>query len=385
MTGIRPNGFPLYLDYQATTPLAPEALEAMMPYLTTHYGNPHSASHAYGWQGEGALDKARKQIADVLAATPETVTFTSGATEANNLILKGLMLRFGGERPHLVTVETEHKCVLEAARVLEGAGFDVTRLSVKADGLIDLDDLAAAVTEKTALVSVMAVNNEIGVIQPLREICDMAHAKGALVHSDAAQAFTKIPLPTGPNGVDYLSLSAHKIYGPKGIGALWIKDGAPKPIAQQDGGGQEAGIRSGTQAPFLAVGFGRAAEIAYAVMDSEDDRLRDLRDRFLGGLKAHEARYRINGSLASRFPGNLNISFEGIDGARLLTSLTSLAVSSGAACASAEAGPSYVLDGIGVPDELREATLRIGFGRQTSIEDVDYAIAEVSRVYAALQ
>lgn len=376
---------PLYLDYQATTPLLKPALDAMMPYLTDHYGNPHSASHAYGWRAEGIVEKARAQIAKPLQSGPETITFTSGATEANNLVLKGIMMRLGAKRPHLVTLETEHKCVLETANSLENAGYKVTRLGIRPDGLVDLDRLEDAVTSETALISIMAVNNEIGVIQPLKEIGAIAARKGALVHSDAAQAYSKIPLLPAQWGVSFLSLSGHKLYGPKGVGALWVAPDAPRPVAQIDGGGQEGGLRSGTLAPALVAGFGAAAAHAESCRQAEWDRLLGLQGRFLAGLDDAGIRYQINGCLQDRYPGNINISFPSVDGSTLISRLKNLAVASGAACASADATPSYVLEALNVPPALREATLRIGFGQPTTEADIDFTVAELASVIAAMQ
>ena len=365
---------PVYLDYQATTPLDRRVLDAMMPYLTEVFGNPHSSTHSFGWQAEAALDIAREQVAGVIGSAPEEIHFTSGATEANNLALKGIMDVWGKKRPHLVTVVTEHKCVLEAAAACERAGYSVTVLPVDADGLLDLDQLAEAVSEETALVSVMAVNNEIGVIQPLAEIGRIAHACGALFHTDAAQAFGKIPLDVDAMNIDLMSISAHKIYGPKGVGALYKRKGRQTALTpQMSGGGQESGIRSGTQAPALVAGLGKAAEIAALEMAQEQGRLAQLMQGFKAKLLAAIPDLIVNGDEQTRWVGNLNITVPGVDGDLLLASIRTLAVSSGAACASAVSGPSYVLAALGRTDAEAQASLRIGIGRFTSLEEMDYA------------
>lgn len=365
---------PVYLDYQATTPLDRRVLDAMMPYLTEVFGNPHSSTHAFGWQAEAALDIAREQVAGVIGSAPEEIYFTSGATEANNLVLKGIMDVWGKKRPHLVTVATEHKCVLEAAAACERAGYRVTVLPVGAEGLIDLDQLSAAVSDETALVSVMAVNNEIGVIQPLAEIGQIAHAHGALFHTDAAQAFGKIPLDVDAMNIDLMSISGHKIYGPKGIGALYKRKGRQTALTpQMSGGGQESGVRSGTQAPALVAGLGKAAEIAANEMAQEQGRLAQLMQGFKSKLVAAIPDLTINGDEDTRWIGNLNITIAGVDGDLLLASVRTLAVSSGAACASAVSGPSYVLAALGRTDAEAQASLRIGIGRFTTVEEMNYA------------
>ncbi|WP_020399109.1 cysteine desulfurase family protein [Kordiimonas gwangyangensis] len=365
---------PVYLDYQATTPLDRRVLDAMMPYLTEVFGNPHSSTHAFGWQAEAALDIAREQVAGVIGSAPEEIYFTSGATEANNLALKGIMDVWGKKRPHLVTVATEHKCVLEAAAACERAGYRVTVLPVGAGGLIDLDQLSAAVSDETALVSVMAVNNEIGVIQPLAEIGQIAHAHGALFHTDAAQAFGKVPLDVDAMNIDLMSISGHKIYGPKGIGALYKRKGRQTALTpQMSGGGQESGVRSGTQAPALVAGLGKAAEIAANEMAQEQGRLAQLMQGFKSKLVAAIPDLIINGDEDARWIGNLNITIPGVDGDLLLASVRTLAVSSGAACASAVSGPSYVLAALGRTDAEAQASLRIGIGRFTTVEEMNYA------------
>lgn len=367
---------PIYLDYQATTPLDPRVLDAMMPFFTEKFGNPHSSTHAYGWETEAALDIARQQVASVIAADEGEVIFTSGATEANNLVLKGVMDAWGKKRPHMVTVATEHKCVLEAAAVCAHHGYDVTILPVGGDGIVDLNRVEEAITGSTALVSVMAVNNEIGVIQPLAEIGRLAKTKGALFHSDAAQAFGKTPLDVADMQLDFMSISGHKIYGPKGVGALYKRSGRSTALTpQMSGGGQEAGLRSGTQAPALVAGLGAASALAATDMMQEARRLESLMIRLKDALFEIAPDILINGSEEKRWVGNLNVSFPGIDGDMLLASVRNLALSSGAACASAVSGPSYVLEAIGRSASESKAALRIGIGRFTTDEEIDEAIA----------
>ncbi|WP_374763998.1 cysteine desulfurase family protein [Yunchengibacter salinarum] len=364
---------PVYLDYQATTPVDERVVSAMEPYWRQRFGNPHSSTHRFGWEGEAALDMARETIAEGLGGVPEGVVFTSGATEANNLALKGVMQALGHARPHLVTVVSEHKCVLEAARHLERDGHELTLLGVDENGLVDPADLKAAVSERTALVSVMAVNNEIGVIQPLKALAAIAHGAGALFHTDAAQAFGKIPLDVA-DGLDLVSLSAHKLYGPKGVGALYVRQRPPlKLVPQMDGGGQEGGIRSGTQSPALVAGFARAARISLDERAAETAHIAALAERLKSRLFAELPGLMLNGHETRRWPGNLNLSFPGLDGDLLLAELRDLALSSGAACASAVAGPSYVLKAIGRTEAETRAALRIGIGRMTTTEEIDFA------------
>ncbi|SDD70396.1 cysteine desulfurase family protein [Kordiimonas lacus] len=365
---------PIYLDYQATTPMDERVLDAMMPYLTSKFGNPHSSTHRFGWEAEAALDIAREQVAEVIGADAGEIYFTSGATEANNLALKGIMDVWGRKKPHLVTVVTEHKCVLEAAKAVERAGYRVTYLPVRPNGLIDLDQLAEAVTDETALVSVMAVNNEIGVIQPMADIGAICRAKGALFHTDAAQGFGKITLDVNAMNIDLMSISGHKIYGPKGVGALYKRSGRQTALTpQMSGGGQEGGIRSGTQAPALVAGLGAAASICKAEMAQEKDRLAHIMNRFKSKLFKELPSLLVNGDEEMRWAGNLNLSFPGLDGDLLLANIRSLAVSSGAACASAVSGPSYVLQAIGRTEALSKSALRIGIGRFTGDDEIDFA------------
>jgi cysteine desulfurase len=362
---------PLYFDYQATTPLDPRVLEAMMPYFTEHFGNPHSRNHPYGWQAEEGCEKARQQVAQVLNADPREIVFTSGATEANNLALKGAMAYQADQKNHLITCVTEHKCVLDTARHLEQQGVNVTYLPVQSNGLIDLDQLADAITDRTALVSIMAVNNEIGVIQPLAEIGALCRERGAWFHTDAAQAVGKIPLDVEAMNIDLLSLSGHKLYGPKGIGALYVRR---KPrvrvMAQMNGGGQERGMRSGTLSPALCVGLGEACHIAQGCMGEEAERYRLFWNTMCQDLTAALPHVSLNGDAVHRFHGNLNLSFAYVEGEGLLGAAKDLALSSGSACTSSSLEPSYVLRALGLEDMMAHASLRIGFGRYTTLEDV---------------
>lgn len=377
---------PIYMDYQATTPLDKRVLGAMMPYLTEHFGNPHSTTHSFGWMAEEAVEKARRQIADLIGASADEIFFTSGATEANNLAIKGMGRAYSHHRNTIITVETEHKCVLESAKQMAREGMNIVYLPVGADGLVDLDTFATALNDDVLLVSVMAVNNEIGVIQPIKEMAALCRENRIFFHTDAAQALGKIPLDVTSMNVDLMSLSAHKIYGPKGIGALYVRSGSrarPEPVLS--GGGQEGGLRSGTLAPALCVGFGVACEVAAAEMDTDLECLQRYFDKFTSALCDQDQGVRLNGHQTSRFPGNINISIEGVDGELLLSSIRDLAVSSGAACASAVSGPSYVLQAIGVPESLAEASLRIGLGRQSTEAEVDYAITYLQQAIEQLR
>ena len=370
---------PVYLDYQATTPTDRRVVEAMLPFFTEKFGNPHSNSHAYGWQAEAEVEASRAQVADLIGADAREIVFTSGATESNNLALKGVAEFHRERRNHVVTCLTEHKCVLEAAHHLEGQGIDVTYLPVDGDGLIDLGRLSDALSDKTALVSVMAVNNEIGVIQPVAEIGALCRARGVYFHTDAAQAVGKIPIDVDAMSIDLMSISGHKLYGPKGIGVLYVRRRPRVRLtAQIDGGGQERGMRSGTLAPPLCVGLGEACAIAGREMGAEAERLRMLRDRLLEGLRARIAGVTVNGDLERRIPGNLNISFGHIDGNALLMGVKDLAVSTGSACTSASIEPSYVLRALGLDAGRAFASLRIGLGRFTTEEEVDYAVGRLT-------
>jgi cysteine desulfurase len=374
---------PVYLDYQATTPMDPRVLDAMMPYFIEKFGNPHSRNHSHGWEAEQAVEKARHQIAELINADEREIVFTSGATESNNLAIAGVARFYKDRKNHIVTVATEHKCVLDTCRHLEQEGFEVTYLPVQQNGLIDLDQLRQAITPKTVLVSVMAVNNEIGVIQPLKEIGKICREKGAFFHTDAAQAYGKIPLDVNEMNIDLMSISGHKIYGPKGIGALFVRR---KPrvrlIALIHGGGQERGFRSGTLPTPLCVGLGEAAAIAKREMAQEVERLTRLRDRFYDSIKKRLPEVYLNGDLTNRIPGNLNLSFAYVEGEGLMMGIKDLSVSSGSACTSASLEPSYVLRALGVTEDLAHTSLRIGFGRFTTEDEVDYA---ADRIVEAVQ
>ncbi|MEO8559558.1 MAG: IscS subfamily cysteine desulfurase [Rhodospirillales bacterium] len=380
------NSHPIYLDYQATTPMDPRVLAAMMPYFTVKFGNPHSRSHAYGWEAEEGVEKARAQIGSLIGADEKEVIFTSGATESNNLAIKGVAEFYGTKKNHIVTTVTEHKCVLDTCRHLEQKGFKVTYLPVQQNGLIDLELLRATVTDKTCLVSIMAVNNEIGVIQPLKEIGAICREKGAFFHTDAAQAVGKIKIDVEDMKIDLMSISGHKIYGPKGIGALYVRR-RPRVrlVAQINGGAQERGMRSGTLPTPLCVGLGEACAIAEKEMPAEAERLRHLRDRFYDAIKARLPEIYLNGDLEQRIPGNLNISFAYVEGESLMMGIKGLSVSSGSACTSASLEPSYVLRALGVNEEMAHTSLRIGFGRFTTEEEVDMAVDEIAREVVKLR
>ncbi|WP_119419509.1 IscS subfamily cysteine desulfurase [Rhodospirillaceae bacterium SYSU D60015] len=377
---LKPNiQLPIYLDYQATTPMDKRVLDAMMPYFTEKYGNPHSRSHSFGWDAEEAVEKARAQVGHLIGTDAKSIVFTSGATESNNIALKGVMRFYKGKRNHLVTANTEHKCVLDSARHLQQEGFEVTYLPVRQNGLIDLDELRAAVTEKTALVSIMAVNNEIGVIQPLAEIGRICREKGAFFHTDAAQAAGKIPLDVEAMNIDLMSISGHKIYGPKGIGALYVRRSKPRVRLEAlfSGGGQERGLRSGTLSPPLCVGLGEACAIAEREMGAENERLRMLADRFYQGIMNQVPEVILNGDREQRIPGNLNLSFSYVEGESMIMAIKDLAVSSGSACTSASLEPSYVLRALGVEEEMAHTSIRIGLGRFTTEAEVDYAVQTI--------
>ncbi|MBL8697676.1 MAG: IscS subfamily cysteine desulfurase [Alphaproteobacteria bacterium] len=374
---------PVYLDYQATTPMDPRVLAAMMPYFTEKFGNPHSRNHTHGWEAEEAVETARRQVAEVINADEREIVFTSGATESNNLAIAGVARFYKDKRNHIVTLVTEHKCVLDTCRHLESEGVEVTYLPVHADGLVDLAQLEAAITDRTVLVSVMGVNNEIGVIQPLAEIGKLCRAKGAFFHTDCAQAYGKVPLDVDAMNIDLMSISGHKIYGPKGIGALYVRR-KPRVRLQAliHGGGQERGMRSGTLPTPLCVGLGEAAAICKREMASEAVKLAALRDRFLQRIRNRLPEVFLNGDETRRIPGNLNLSFAYVEGEGLMMGIKDLSVSSGSACTSASLEPSYVLRALGVEEELAHTSLRIGFGRFTTEAEVDYA---ADRIIAAVQ
>jgi cysteine desulfurase len=371
--------FPVYLDYQATTPMDPRVLEKMLPYFTEKFGNPHSRSHAYGWESEAAVDLAREQVASLIGATEKEIIFTSGATESNNIAIKGAAHFYKDKKNHIITVQTEHKCVLDSCRHLEQEGFDVTYLPVEPQtGLINLDTLKAAITDKTSLVSVMGINNEIGVIQPLAEIGKICRERGVLFHTDCAQAFGKIPLDVEAMNIDLMSISGHKIYGPKGIGALYVRR---RPRVRLEplfsGGGQERGFRSGTLATPLVVGLGEAAAIAKKEMAQDEAHVRKLYNKFLGATLDSMKDIYLNGDREKRWPGNINLSFAYVEGESMIMAIKDLAVSSGSACTSASLEPSYVLRALGVGEDLAHTSIRFGIGRFTTEQEVDFAIQTV--------
>jgi cysteine desulfurase len=379
------NAMPIYLDNQSSTRLDPRVLEAMLPYFTEQFGNPHSTSHAYGRIAAEAIEQARCEVAALLHADPRELIFTSGATEANNLAIKGaahfarLYPHSGPPRDHIATLTTEHKCVLESCAHLEREGFRITYLPVEPNGLVLLDTLAAALSERTLLVSVMAAHNEIGVIQPLAEIGALCRSRGVLFHSDAAQAFGKIALDVEGMQIDLLSISGHKIYGPKGIGVLYVRR-RPRVrlLPLIDGGGQERGLRSGTLPTPLCVGIGHAAAIAAAEMTDEAARLRGLRDRLQAGLARRVPGLRLNGDAERRLPGSLNFCFPRIAAIKLIEACPGIAISTGSACTSASVEPSYVLRALGLSEEDANSGIRIGLGRFTTSAEVDFAVDALS-------
>jgi cysteine desulfurase len=378
----------IYMDNHATTRVDPRVLEAMLPYFGEKYGNAASRSHAFGWIAEKAVERAREQVAAAIGATPAEVVFTSGATESDNLALKGALELFTRTGDHVVTVRTEHKAVLDTCRHLEATGrARVTYLAPGPDGLVDPAAVAAALEPRTVLVAVMAANNETGTLQPLEELGALCHARGVLFFTDAAQAAGKVPLDVEASHVDLCALSAHKVYGPKGVGALYVRRRAPRVrvAAQLHGGGHERGMRSGTLPVPLVVGFGAALELAVAGRDEEAARLLALRERLWAGLSARLPGVRLNGHPTRRLPGNLNVSFEGVQGDALMTAVREVAVSSGAACSSADAEPSHVLRALGLPDEVVVSSIRFGLGRFNTAEEVDRVVDLYARAVPRLR
>ncbi|NUR56003.1 MAG: IscS subfamily cysteine desulfurase [Acidobacteria bacterium] len=378
---------PIYLDYHATTPVDPRVVADMLPYFTERFGNPASRQHAWGWEADEAVERARGQVAALINATPGEIVFTSGASESNNLALKGLCETRRERGRHVITVATEHKSVLDSCKRLATCGYDVTVLGVGRDGLVDLDALRAAMTPNTILVSVMAANNEIGTLQPLDAIGAIAHEHGALLHTDAAQAAGKVPIDVRALHVDLLSLTAHKCYGPKGAGALFVAKAKPRvALAPQiDGGGHEHGWRSGTLNVPGIVGLGRAAEICREEMPAESARLRALRDGLLEGLRARLDGVLVNGTMDRRLPHNLHVTFDGVEGEALLMAIGDLAVSTGSACSSGSQAPSHVLQAIGAVRDGGGASIRFGLGRNTTPDEIAYAIDRVATVVASLR
>lgn len=377
MKGIRLNRTPLYLDMQATTPLDPRVLDAMLPYLVDQFGNPHSRTHMYGWESENAVEKARAQVASLVGADPKEIIFTSGATESNNLAIKGVANFYKDKKRHIVTSVTEHKCVLDSCRYLQQRGWDVTYLSVKPNGLLDLVELEKAMREDTALVSIMSVNNEIGVVQPIADIGELCRDKKVFFHTDAAQAVGKIPMNVNDLKIDLMSISGHKLYGPKGVGALYVRRRPRVRLeAQMSGGGQERGLRSGTVPAPLVVGLGAACEVAQREMVHDTAHVQRLEERLREGIQSRLSGVVLNGpsEWTQRYPGNVNLSFAYVEGESLLMGLKDIAVSSGSACTSASLEPSYVLRALGVDEEMAHTSIRYGLGRFSTEEEVDRAV-----------
>lgn len=375
---------PVYLDYHATTPVDPRVLEVMLPYFTEAFGNPASSTHQWGWKAQEAVEDARRRLAGLIGATAREIIFTSGATESNNLAIRGCADTREGGRAGIVTSAIEHKSVIETCRRLEGAGFDVTFLPITREGLVDLDAAREAITDRTLLVSVMMANNEIGTLQPIRELAALARAAGALMHTDAAQAAGKVPIDVADLGVDLLSMTAHKMYGPKGCGALYVRRRLNL-CPMIEGGGHERGLRSGTlNVPGIA-GFGEAARVAKAGMADEAARMRALRDRLLAGLTSRLDGVRVNGSLEQRLPQNLHVSFDAVDSDALIVAVGDIAVSAGSACQSGKGGLSHVLQALYGDGAPHAAAVRFGLGRFTTDEEIDYAIEKFSAVVRHLR
>ncbi len=378
---------PIYMDYHATTPVDPRVLEAMMPYFSEKFGNAASRNHPFGWEAEEAVEAARKQVADLIGANPKEIIFTSGATESNNLAIKGVAEMYREKGNHVITCVTEHKAVVDTCKKLEKQGLRVTYLPVQKDGRISLDELRAAITEKTILITIMTANNEIGVIQPIAEIGAIAKEKGILFHTDGVQAVGKVPFDVTALKVDLVSMSGHKIYGPKGVGALYVRRRNPRVLLaeQISGGGHERGMRSGTLNVTGIVGLGKAAQLCQQEMEKDTARLRALRDRLNKELHASLDEIYINGSMEHRLPHNLNISFAYVEGESLLMGINDVAVSSGSACTSASLEPSYVLKALGAGDDLAHSSIRFGLGRWTTDEEVDYVVDKLTKVVRRLR
>jgi len=378
---------PIYMDYHATTPVDPRVLEVMMPFFTEKFGNAASRNHPFGWEAEEAVEAARKQVADLIGANPKEVIFTSGATESNNLAIKGAAEMYREKGNHIITCVTEHKAVIDTCKKLEKQGLRVTYLPVQKDGRISLDDLRAAITDKTILITIMTANNEIGVIQPIAEIGAIAKEKGILFHTDGVQAVGKVPFDVTALKVDLVSISGHKIYGPKGVGALYVRRRNPRVLLaeQISGGGHERGMRSGTLNVTGIVGLGKAAELCKQEMVKDTERLRKLRDRLNAELHKSLDEIYINGSIEHRLPHNLNISFAYVEGESLLMGINDVAVSSGSACTSASLEPSYVLKALGAGDDLAHSSIRFGLGRWTTDEEVDYVVEKLTKVVRRLR
>jgi cysteine desulfurase len=375
---------PIYLDYHATTPVDRRVLDVMLPYFLDCFGNPASSTHQFGWKAQEAVEEARRKLAAVIGASGREIVFTSGATESNNLAIRGCAELKEGGRPEIVTSAIEHKSVLESCKRLEGLGWKVTYLPITSDGVIDLKAAAAAVSQRTLLVSVMFANNEIGTLQPISDLARIAHDHGALVHTDAAQAAGKVPIDVEAMGIDLLSLTAHKMYGPKGCGALYVKRKlALCPLIE--GGGHERGLRSGTLNVPGIVGFGEAARICAEEMPQEAARTRALRDRLLAGLRDRLGGIRVNGSLSNRLPQNLHVSFDGVDSEELIVGIGDIAVSAGSACQSGKGGLSHVLQALYGPDAPHAAAVRFGIGRFTTEDEIDYTVRKFTAVVQHLR
>ena len=378
---------PIYMDNHATTPVDPRVFEAMRPYLTNIFGNSASRNHSFGWEAEEATEKARKQVASLIGATSKEIVFTSGATESDNLALKGVAEMYAEKGNHIITAATEHKAILDTCKRLEKHGTRVTYLPVQQNGLVDLDQLKAAITDKTVLISIMHANNEIGVLQPIREIGRIARERGVLLHTDGTQAAGKVPVNVIDDNIDLMSISAHKMYGPKGVGALYVRRRNPRVqlTAQMDGGGHERGMRSGTLNVPGIVGLGEACALAQAEMPAESKRMAFLRDKLKDRLMNSLDEVYINGTLEHRLPNNLNISFAYVEGESLLMGINEIAVSSGSACTSATLEPSYVLKALGAGDDLAHSSIRFGLGRFNTEEEVDYVSGKVIEVVKKLR
>jgi cysteine desulfurase len=370
---------PIYMDNHATTPVDPRVLETMVPFFTENFGNAASRNHEFGWKAEEGVEKAREQVAHLVGATPKEIIWTSGATESNNLAIKGVAEMYREKGNHIITEVTEHKAVLDTCKRLEKYGFEVTYLPVQKDGRVDLDDLRRAITSKTILITIMYANNEIGVVQPIAEIGAIAKEKGVFFHVDGVQAAGKIPVDVNRDNIDLLSMSGHKIYGPKGVGALYVRRRNPRVqlAAIIDGGGHERGMRSGTLNVTGIVGFGKACELCQQEMPTESVRLRGLRDRLKDSVFSQLDEVFVNGSMTCRLPNNLNISFAYVEGESMLMGINDIAVSSGSACTSATLEPSYVLKALGVGEDLAHTSIRFGLGRFNTEEEVDYVSARV--------
>lgn len=363
----------MYLDAQATTPMDPRVLDKMLPYLTNAYGNPHSRTHAYGWESEEAVEKGRAQVASLIGAEPKEIIFTSGATESNNISIKGVARFYGDKKKHVITTQTEHKCVLDSCRALEGEGFRVTYLPVKTNGIVDMSELEKAMTPDTSLLSIMTVNNEIGVKQPIAEIGALCKSKHVFFHTDAAQAIGKVPMDVNKMNIDLMSISGHKVYGPKGVGALYVRRRPRVRIeALQSGGGQERGLRSGTVPTPLVVGIGEACAIAEREISYDHKWMEFLSKRLMDKIYSELEQVIRNGDDKETYPGCINLSFAYVEGESLLMALKDIALSSGSACTSASLEPSYVLRAIGTDEDLAHSSIRFGIGRFTTIEEVDY-------------